>query len=107
MLLYMSNAVFHLAGDGKVCVCVCVNMCVCVCVCVWVLCIFSVVMYSMVCCKLFVQKEELPCLCSSLSDVCTHTQPILCVSVNPNKNPNTSSSSQRVAICMHIGVSVP
>ena len=28
MLLYMSNAAFHLAGDGKVCICGCVFVCV-------------------------------------------------------------------------------
>ena len=38
MLLYMSNAAFHLAGDGKVCVCVCEYVCVCVCGC----CVYSV-----------------------------------------------------------------
>ena len=32
MLLYMSSAAFHLAGDGKVCLCMCVCVCVCVCV---------------------------------------------------------------------------
>ena len=80
MLLYMSNTAFHLAGDGKVCVCVCeyVCVCVCVCVCVWVLCIFSVVMYSMVCkmpaANCLCKRKNFPvCALLSLTSVHTHS----------------------------------
>ena len=36
LLLFITDAGFHYAGDGKVCVCLCVCVCECVCVCVCV-----------------------------------------------------------------------